>query len=196
MLCLLSMVELGCVGTEESFLSSLRSWMVFWKVIRSEKFHPFRPILKKRMNLKIRPFSNESSVLGEFGRFLVIGMKFKFSRRINSDSYILWINLDVTDDSWKSSIQPRFVRFRLNRLNLEKTDVFTRIILSSKNIRLAWLAVVMNNTKKSKHTPSVGKPFNRAMKIFSKFSEGVRKVCMIGVTYHNSRLFFQIHFPE
>jgi len=141
------MVILGCVGTEESFLSSLRSWMVFWKVVRSEKFHPFRPILKKRMNLKIRPFSNESSVLGEFGRFLVIGMKFKFSRRINSDSYILWINLDVTDDSWKSSIQPRFVRFRLNRLNLEKTDVFTRIILSSKNIRLAWLAVVMNNNK-------------------------------------------------
>ena len=133
------MVVLGYVGTE-SFLSSLRSWMAFWKVVRLEKFHPFWPNLEKRMNLKIRPFSNES-VLGEFRRFLVIGKKFKFSRRINSDSYISRMNLDGTDVSWKSSIQPRFVRFCLNRLNHEKTDVFTRIILSQKNVRSAWLAV-------------------------------------------------------
>ena len=156
------MVVLGYVGTEESFLTSLRSWMAFWKVVRSEKFHPFWPNLEKRMNLKIRPFSNESSVLGEFGRFLVIGMKFKFSCRINSDSYIMRMNLDGTADSWKSSIQPRFVRFRLNRLNLEKTDASTRIILFPKNVRSAWLAVAMNNTKKSKHTPSSAwLPFNR-----------------------------------
>ncbi len=50
------------------------------------------------MNLKIRPFSNESSDLGEFG-FLVTEMKFKFSRRINSDSYISRMNRDRTDDS-------------------------------------------------------------------------------------------------
>ena len=81
------MVVLGYVGTEESFLRSLRSWMVFKKVVRLEKFHPLWPNLEKRMNLKIRPFSNESSVLGEFGRFLVIGMKFKFSHGNNTDSY-------------------------------------------------------------------------------------------------------------
>jgi hypothetical protein len=156
------MVVLGYVGTEKLFLSSLRSWMVFWKVVRSEKFHPFRPNLEKRMNLKIRPFSNESSDLGEFGRFLVTEMKFKFSRRINTDSFISRMNLGETDDSWKSSIQPRFVRFRLNWLNLEKTDVFTRIIRSPKNVRSAWLAVAMNNTKKSKHTASSSwLPFNR-----------------------------------
>jgi hypothetical protein len=106
--------------------------MVFWKVVRSEKFLPLWPILEKRMNLKIRPFSNESSVSREFGRFLFKGMKFKFSPILNTDSYESRMNLGGTDDSWKSSIQPRFVRFRLNRLNLEKTDVLTRIILFSK----------------------------------------------------------------
>ncbi len=122
------------------WVRSIHGWFLK-NVVRSEKFHPLRPILEKRMNLKFQPFSNESSVFSEFGRFLALGMRFKFSRINNTDSYELRMILGGTDDSWKSSIQPRFVRFRLNRLNLEKTDVFTRIILSPKYVRSAWLAV-------------------------------------------------------
>ena len=51
------------------------------------------------MNLEIHPFSSESSVSGEFGRFLVIWMKFKFPHRNNTDSYEKRMNLGETDDS-------------------------------------------------------------------------------------------------
>ena len=97
----LAMVALGCMGTKESFLISVHSWMVFWRVIHSEKFHPLWPILEKRMNLKIHPFSHELSVLGRFRWFLVKRMKHNFSHWNYTDSYAWRVNCGGMDDSWK-----------------------------------------------------------------------------------------------
>ena len=68
-----AMVVSASIGKEESFLSSVHSFMVLWKIVHSENFHPLRPILEKSMNLKICPLSNELSVSGQFRWFLVKG---------------------------------------------------------------------------------------------------------------------------
>ena len=137
------MVVSGCIGTKESFLSSVHSLMVFWKIIHSEKFHPLWLIIEKRMILKIHPFSCESSFLGRIGWFLVKRMNLNFSHIKNTGSYAFRMNCGGMGDSWKSSILPRFVWFGQIRLNLEKKDVFTRIVFLQKNVRSGWLSVVM-----------------------------------------------------
>ena len=66
-------------------------------------------------------------------------MKLKFSRRNNNLSYASKMNLGWMDNSWKLSILPRFVPFGLKRLNIEKTDLCTRIVVSEKmSVRHDW----------------------------------------------------------
>ena len=140
----LAMVVSGCIGTKESFLSSVCSWMVFWKVVHWEKFHPLWPILEKRMNLNIYPFSHESSVSDQFRWFLGKRMKHNFSHRNKTASYAWLGNSGGMGNALKLSIPQRFVKFGLNRLNLEKMDLFTRIVFSQKkNICLALLIAAM-----------------------------------------------------
>ena len=141
----------GCIGTKESFLSSVCSWMVQGKTVHSEKFHPLWPILEKRMILKIHPFSCESSFLGRIGWFLVKRMNLNFSCRVITYSCARRMNHGNTGDSWKSSILPRFVWFGLIRLNLEKRDVFTRIVFSQRNVRSGRFSVVMKPSNNIKH---------------------------------------------
>ena len=95
------------------------------------------------MILKIHPFSRESSFLAQNGWFLVKRMHLNFSCRIITYSYAQRMNHGISGDSWKSSILPRFVWFGLIRLNLEKTDVFTRIVFSQRYVRSGRFSVVM-----------------------------------------------------
>ena len=103
------------------------------------------------MILKIHPFSCESSFLGRIGWFLVKKKNLNFSCRIITYSYERRMNHGSTGDSWKSSILPRFVWFGLIRLNLEKKDVFTRIVFSQRYVRSGRFSVVMKPSNKAHH---------------------------------------------
>ena len=67
--------------------------------VRSNKIRPLGRFLGKWTKLKFKPFSEESSVLGHFGRFLVERTILQFSRKEHMNSDVMRTKLGREDDS-------------------------------------------------------------------------------------------------
>ena len=67
--------------------------------VRSNKIRPLGRFLGKRMKLKLMPFSEESSVVGRFRRFLVVRMILQLSDKNYINSVVMRTKLDREDNS-------------------------------------------------------------------------------------------------